>query len=63
MSELGVSECPAYAPTESGGGQRREEDRIYDNYYNYHVCLRVLCFTQKLNTFLKILISNFNQQE
>ncbi|XP_064386331.1 sushi, von Willebrand factor type A, EGF and pentraxin domain-containing protein 1-like isoform X3 [Halichondria panicea] len=31
VSKLGVSECPAYAPTESGGGQRREEDRIYDN--------------------------------
>ncbi len=26
-----LSECPAYAPTESGRGQRRVEDRIYDN--------------------------------
>ncbi len=26
-----LSECPAYAPTESGRGQRREEDSIYDN--------------------------------
>ena len=26
-----LRECPAYAPTVSGGGQRREEDCIYDN--------------------------------
>ncbi|XP_064386326.1 sushi, von Willebrand factor type A, EGF and pentraxin domain-containing protein 1-like [Halichondria panicea] len=26
-----LSECPAYASTESGGGQRREEHCVYDN--------------------------------
>ena len=31
LTAIELSECPAYAPTESGGGQRREEDRIYDN--------------------------------